>query len=70
MNEKSCPCHWTTPCSPDCSCVTRGSSRGCDRCCSFGSDEQRRERAKVIAAKIDDEPIHPSDDAKAAAWGR
>ena len=48
--ELGCPCRWTTPCTPRCTCVTPGSSTGCARCCRYGSDEQRRARAQVILA--------------------
>lgn len=41
----SCPCAYGKPCDPRCSCVKRGSSIGCERCCSYGSEEQRKESA-------------------------
>ena len=50
---KSCPCHWTEPCHKDCPCVKPWMSRGCQRCCTFGSDEQRRKCAQIIADCID-----------------
>lgn len=46
----SCPCRWTTPCADRCSCATPASSSGCLRCCRYGSDDQRRERAQAIVA--------------------
>lgn len=52
--ESSCPCCWTAPCSPHCSCVKPFSSHGCRRCCTYGSDDQRRERAAALAKIIDD----------------
>ena len=44
----SCPCEWTTPCDPDCSCINPVMSRGCDRCCRYGSDLQRKYAAEYI----------------------
>lgn len=44
-----CPCLYTDPCHPMCTCRQGHSSRGCLRCCSYGSIEQRTARAKVIA---------------------
>lgn len=49
---KSCPCHYTNPCHPFCSCVNPHMSRGCERCCSSGSIEQRRARALMIAEAV------------------
>jgi hypothetical protein len=40
-----CPCRHTTPCDEMCTCVKAHSSRGCARCCSYGSPEQQREMA-------------------------
>lgn len=44
-----CPCKHTTPCHPDCSCVVPISSRGCERCCAYGSKKQWKSRAESIA---------------------
>lgn len=49
----SCPCKYTTPCNERCTCVNPVSSYGCNRCCSYGSDEQRKEMAELIAYKLD-----------------
>jgi hypothetical protein len=49
----SCPCIYTTPCTPDCSCVNCFSSHGCRRCCAYGSLQQRRDRAESLAIIID-----------------
>ena len=54
--KTSCPCCWGTPCNPHCSCVTPASSHGCQRCCAYGSDEQRRARAEHIARVFDSQP--------------
>lgn len=48
-----CPCVYTTPCDPWCTCVKGHSSRGCLRCCTYGSVEQRRAKAERLAAVID-----------------
>lgn len=48
----SCPCLHTTPCDPDCTCVRFDSSRGCDRCCSYGSPDQQRAAAERIASAL------------------
>lgn len=49
MSEKSCPCHHTTPCHPNCTCVKPFMSRGCSRCCRYGSSEQQRAKAEYLA---------------------
>lgn len=49
----SCPCLRAVPCHPDCTCIVPISSRGCSRCCSYGSDEQRQAMAKHLASRID-----------------
>lgn len=51
--EGGCPCLYTTPCHPECTCVCRFSSRGCRRCASYGSAEQQRVAAEHLAARID-----------------
>ena len=53
-----CPCHWTTPCTPRCTCVNPFSSHGCTRCCRYGSDEQRRGMAENIVRKEQQPPAH------------
>ncbi len=52
-----CPCLFTSPCSPDCSCANQAASGGCSRCASTGSPEQRANQAAILAACID-EHIH------------
>lgn len=52
IDNRSCPCLYGTPCSPECSCVHLLSSRGCDCCCSHGSKEQRAESAKRIKESL------------------
>ena len=47
----SCPCVHTTPCDPDCTCVNPWMSRGCARCCSYGSLERRKLMAEHLARK-------------------
>lgn len=49
----SCPCLHTTPCTTQCTCINAFMSAGCLRCCSYGSDEQRRAAAEHIARAID-----------------
>lgn len=49
----SCPCEWTEPCHPRCTCVNPASSYGCTRCCKYGSDEQR----KMSAERLSDDCI-------------
>lgn len=48
----SCPCLFTEPCTTSCTCVNPMVSGGCSRCCTYGSDEQRKENAERIAAAI------------------
>ena len=52
---KSCPCHWIEPCHKTCTCAMPWMSGGCRRCCTFGSDEQKRKRAQRIADYLDAE---------------
>lgn len=68
-DKSSCPCVWTTPCQPNCSCVTRGSSHGCTRCCRYGSLEQRRAMAEVIVAR-ERAPAAPAATASAETYER
>jgi hypothetical protein len=49
----SCPCRYTTPCGPRCTCVNPISSTGCTRCCSYGPIESQRAKAKDLARRID-----------------
>lgn len=51
--HEACPCLHTAPCSPNCTCVHGGSSRGCSRCCSYGSNEQQQRKAEWLARQID-----------------
>ena len=46
-----CPCLYVDPCSPACSCAHRGMSGGCERCCRYGSQEQRQAQAKRLAER-------------------
>jgi hypothetical protein len=48
-----CPCLYTEPCSENCTCVSPWSSRGCARCTSYGSDEQKKSTAARLAKIID-----------------
>jgi hypothetical protein len=45
---EGCPCIYTTPCHPDCTCVNHYMSRGCERCCTYGSFEQRTRMAEHL----------------------
>lgn len=60
--DRSCPCLYTTPCSPRCTCVSPHSSRGCLRCCTYGSVEQRTSRARWLAKAIDCYRLHQDED--------
>lgn len=57
----SCPCVYTKPCDPRCTCVHPRSSHGCARCCKYGSVEQRITRAQKLAAAIDAVARYASD---------
>ena len=52
-SKGSCPCLYTTPCHPRCTCVDPFSSRGCECCCSYGSIEQRKSQADYIKSCLD-----------------
>ena len=52
LKNEACPCNYTTPCKPDCTCINPVSSAGCHRCCSYGSIEQRRKNAERITKAI------------------
>lgn len=56
--SRGCPCVYTTPCHPDCTCVKPFMSRGCGRCATYGSPEQQREMAEYLAKKIDHQPLN------------
>lgn len=47
-----CPCLYTTPCHPRCTCRYTGSSNGCLYCCTYGSLEQRTQHAEWIVNRI------------------
>ena len=54
-NLKSvCPCTLVEPCRSTCSCANSIMSGGCDRCATYGSDEQRLSRAKSVARQLDE----------------
>lgn len=50
--EAKCPCLNTDPCHPDCTCVQPHMSRGCRRCCKYGSAEQRAAKARWLVAAM------------------
>lgn len=52
--DRACPCLYTTPCDPCCTCVDHYQSRGCDRCCTYGSPEQRRIKAEYLVRQESD----------------
>jgi len=44
-----CPClYLDEPCDEQCTCVHPYSSFGCRNCCTYGSIEQRKNRAKIL----------------------
>lgn len=47
--NNSCSCHLTEPCSYACTCNNSLMSGGCERCCAYGSLEQRKAMAIKIA---------------------
>lgn len=49
---KGCPCTLIKPCMITCSCANLVQSGGCLRCCSYGSDDQRKEQAEHLAKKV------------------
>lgn len=51
--RSGCPCLYTTPCSPQCTCAHPMMSAGCSRCAKYGSLEQRRATARRLATILD-----------------
>lgn len=51
-NIDGCPCVNGSPCSDKCTCINLHSSFGCLYCAKYGSKEQRTDRAKQIANKL------------------
>lgn len=49
QESRGCPCTLTKPCMDVCSCANMAHSGGCLRCCRYGSEEQRKARAEIIA---------------------
>lgn len=47
--SSSCSCNYTEACKTSCTCQTPHMSGGCDRCCSYGSLEQRQKQADRLA---------------------
>lgn len=58
MPNRSCPCSYGNPCSPDCTCINSVSSMGCRRCCSYGSEEQRKNIANNLIRQEQQTAIH------------
>lgn len=50
-----CPCLYVKPCDPRCACVAPASSRGCSRCCKYGSLTQRKAAAQRLVASTEEE---------------
>lgn len=50
-SKSSCPCTFeeVEACKDQCTCRNPLHSGGCDRCCSYGNNEQRVEQAKRLA---------------------
>ena len=61
--HRACPCLHTTPCHPRCTCMMSLSSSGCWRCCSYGSREQQRAMAELLASRIDRPAPQPAPSA-------
>lgn len=53
VKRGGCPCLYIAACNPNCSCVSGWSSRGCSRCATYGSLEQKQAAAKRISKAID-----------------
>jgi len=50
IENKSCPClHLDEPCNPQCSCKYEFYSYGCDYCCTYGSEQQQKDKAIFLA---------------------
>lgn len=49
--NKTCPCKFGYPCSDRCTCANPYSSHGCSRCCSYGSEQQKKDCSKAIAER-------------------
>jgi hypothetical protein len=54
---RGCPCRHVTPCRDSCSCASLFQSGGCDRCCSYGSSEQRQAKAESMVAEATDRAL-------------
>lgn len=50
-DASGCPCTLTTPCSSACTCANQIMSGGCNRCCRYGSEEQRKAAAEAIVER-------------------
>lgn len=50
-DHAACHCLHTTPCDVSCTCLNPVSSRGCSRCCSYGSREQQKATAERLVAQ-------------------
>lgn len=56
-HNRGCPCLYATPCNEQCACVVPHSSRGCRRCCRYGSRDQREATAMRLVAAQDAMPL-------------
>lgn len=46
--KNDCPCTMVEPCQKNCTCAKPHMSHGCYRCCRYGSDEQRLNKARYV----------------------
>lgn len=53
MKSGGCPCEYVEPCKYSCTCASPVMSGGCDRCCKYGSKDQKMSQAKRLAKIVD-----------------
>lgn len=65
----TCACELAEPCGDACSCRNPVMSGGCDRCATYGSEEQRAAMAESVARRLEaagelaaDDPIEWEDE--------
>jgi len=71
VQDKGCPClYLDKPCHDRCTCVNGFSSTGCAYCCTYGSIEQRKEKAEMLEKRYSASTVPVQDIITHLKWMR
>ena len=59
--DRACPCLYGEPCNKMCTCVKPFSSRGCENCCTYGGEDQRKKKAEYLKRHLPKESVSDSE---------